>query len=120
MKTPDITPAAITALVLAIVTNAVLLFGLDLTDAQRGATSGLITAVVLAAFLIHDAIIRQGRAKISAAKAARPVTQAPAVPVSSSSGPAGTTFVATASAGTPKTPAKPRTRTRTRKTPPKT
>lgn len=73
MKTPDITPAAITALVLGVITNVIILVGLDLTDAQRGAITGLVTAVILAAFLIHDAVIRQGRAKIAAAQAgARP------------------------------------------------
>lgn len=70
MKTPDITPAAITALVLGVITNVIVLVGLDITDAQRAAVTGLVTAVILAAFLIHDAVIRQGRAKIAAAKAA--------------------------------------------------
>lgn len=63
MNTPDITPGAITALVLGVLTNVIVLVGLNLSDAQKGAVTGLVTAVVLAAFLVHDAIIRSARAK---------------------------------------------------------
>jgi hypothetical protein len=67
MKTPDFTPVGIASIVLAFITNLVVLFNLDLSDAQRGAITGLVSAIVLAAFLIHDAVIRHGRAKVAAA-----------------------------------------------------
>ena len=65
-KTPDFTPEAIAALVLGFISDLVVLFELNLSDAQRGAISGLITTIVLAAFLIHSAVIRSGRARGSA------------------------------------------------------
>jgi hypothetical protein len=67
-KTPDFTPEGIVALVLGVITNLVILFDLNLTDAQTGALSGLVTAIILAAFLIHSAVIRSGRARGSALK----------------------------------------------------
>lgn len=67
MKTPDFTPAGISAILLALITNLIVLFDLDLSDAQRGGITGAVSAVVLAAFLIHDAVIRHGRANIAAA-----------------------------------------------------
>lgn len=70
MSSPDITPAAIISIVLLIITNAIVLFGLDLTDARKSAIEGLVNGVVLAAFLIHDSIIRHGRANVAAAAAA--------------------------------------------------
>jgi hypothetical protein len=65
-KTPDFTPEAIVSLILGVVANLIVLFGLDLTDAQEGAISGLITTGILVAFLIHSAVIRSGRARGSA------------------------------------------------------
>jgi hypothetical protein len=62
LKTPDFTPEAIVALILGIVSNLIVLFELDLSDARKGAISGLITTGVLVAFLFHSAIIRKGRA----------------------------------------------------------
>lgn len=70
MQTPDITPAAIVALILLVLTNGIILLGLDLTDARKSAIEGLVNGVVLAAFLIHDAIVRNGRAKAFAANPA--------------------------------------------------
>jgi hypothetical protein len=67
MKTPDFTPVGITSILLAVVTNLVVIFGLDISSAQQGAITGLVSAIVLAAFLIHDAVIRHGRAGIAAA-----------------------------------------------------
>jgi uncharacterized membrane protein (UPF0136 family) len=64
--TPDFTPEAIVSLVVGVIADFVVLFKLDLTDAQQGAISGLITTIVLAAFLIHSAVIRSGRARGSA------------------------------------------------------
>ena len=63
LKTPDFTPEAITALILGVVANLIVLFELDLSDARKGAISGLITTGVLVAFLFHSAIIRKGRAQ---------------------------------------------------------
>jgi uncharacterized membrane protein (DUF441 family) len=65
-KTPDFTPEAIVALVLGVITNLIVLFGLDLSEAQTGSITGLVSAVVLAAFLIHSAVVRHGRATGSA------------------------------------------------------
>lgn len=62
MNTPDFTPEAIAAILLGIITNLVVLFGLDLTDAQTGAITGAVSSIVLAAFLIHSAVVRHGRA----------------------------------------------------------
>ena len=62
LKTPDFTPEAIVALALGVVTNCIVLFGLNLTDSKKAAVSGLVSAVVLGAFLIHSAIVRHGRA----------------------------------------------------------
>lgn len=70
MSTPDITPAAITSLILLVLTNGIVLLGLDLSEARKAAITGVVNGVVLAAFLIHDAVIRQGRAKVAAAKVA--------------------------------------------------
>ncbi len=62
MSTPDFTPEGIAALILGALMNAVVLLGLDLTAAQEGAISGLITTGTLVAFLVHSAVIRRGRA----------------------------------------------------------
>lgn len=62
LATPDFTPEAIVSLVLGVVFNAIVLLAIDVSDAQKTAISGLVTTVVLAAFLIHSAIIRRGRA----------------------------------------------------------
>lgn len=77
MKTPDFTPPAITALILGAVANVIVLVGFDITDAQKAAIDGLITTGVLVAFLIHDAVVRNGRAKVAAA-AVSSGTQSPA------------------------------------------
>jgi uncharacterized membrane protein (DUF441 family) len=63
MKTPDVTPEAIISIALGVVTNLIVLFGLDATDAQKAAITGLVTSVVTAAFLIHGAVVRSGRAR---------------------------------------------------------
>lgn len=71
-STPDFTPEAITAIVLAVVQNFIVLVVLNLSDAQRGAINGLITAVVLGAFLVHSAVVRHGRANVVAAQGQLP------------------------------------------------
>lgn len=58
------------SLVLLLVTNGIVLFGLDLTDARKSAIEGLVNGLVLTAFLVHDAIIRHGRAQAFAANPA--------------------------------------------------
>ena len=47
MKTPDFTPEGIAALILGALTNGIVLLGLDLSAAQEGAITGLITTGVL-------------------------------------------------------------------------
>jgi ABC-type transport system involved in cytochrome c biogenesis permease subunit len=75
LKTPDFSPEAILALVLGAIANLIVLFKLDITDAQQAAVSGIVTSVVLAAYLIHSAVIRNGRAR-----ALTPTEKAPEVP----------------------------------------
>lgn len=63
MKTPDITPAQIVALVKSVL---ILLaaFGLALTDKQLDAILALVALVVPVALVIADAVIRKGRAEM--------------------------------------------------------
>lgn len=62
INTPDFTPPAIAGIILAVITNAIVLVGLDATDAQKAAITGLVNALVVVAFLVHDAVVRHGRA----------------------------------------------------------
>lgn len=62
LKTPDFTPEAIAAVLILIVTNAIILFGLDFSSERQAAITGLVNGVVLVGFLVHSAIIRHGRA----------------------------------------------------------
>lgn len=67
MSTPDVTAAQIVGALGALITALVVLFKLDLSDAQQ---AGLITAlgtIVPVAWAIADAIIRHGRSKVAAA-----------------------------------------------------
>jgi hypothetical protein len=73
MKTPDITPAQIAAYLTAIVTAGVVLFKLDLTDAQQAALVAGISAAVALGFPLADAIIRHGRSRQLAPPPAAPV-----------------------------------------------
>jgi len=68
LKTPDLTPGAIIALLSALVSNLGVIFWPGMASDVKGAIIGVITVVVLAAFLIHDAIIRKGRAGVVAAQ----------------------------------------------------
>lgn len=71
MKTPDITPAQIVAIIQPIITCAVA-FGAPISEAQTSALIGL-AAALSTALTLGDAIIRNGRARIEAArKADRP------------------------------------------------
>jgi hypothetical protein len=73
MSTPDITPAQIAAYLTAIASACVVLFKLDLTDAQQAAIVGAISAAVALAFPIADSIIRHGRSRQLAPTPAAPV-----------------------------------------------
>ena len=48
---------------LGVVSNGIVLFGLDLSERRKAAITGLITTGVLVGFLFHSAIIRKGRAQ---------------------------------------------------------
>lgn len=66
MKTPDITPAQVVALVQAIIAVLVA-FAVPISDAQSAALLGL-TTIVAAVLLGADAAIRRGRAKVQETK----------------------------------------------------
>lgn len=62
MKTPDITPVQIVAMVQAVI--AVLVsFSVPISDVQSSALLGL-TTIIAAVLIVGDAAIRRGRAKI--------------------------------------------------------
>jgi hypothetical protein len=63
VSTPDFTPPAIAAFVMLFVTNLIVLFGIDITDARKAAVEGLVNGIVILGFLLHDAIVRHGRAQ---------------------------------------------------------
>jgi hypothetical protein len=62
--TPDPVFTYETALALAatVVTNIILLLGLDLSEARKAAVLGLVNGSVTIGFLIYAAVIRHGRA----------------------------------------------------------
>lgn len=62
MKTPDFTPQAVAAFVILVATNVIILFGLNITPKKEAAFEALVNGVAVAAFLVHDAIVRHGRA----------------------------------------------------------
>jgi hypothetical protein len=62
MKTPDITPQAIGAFAILIVTNVLILAGLDIGAKREAALVALVNGLAVLGFLIHDAIVRHGRA----------------------------------------------------------
>ncbi len=63
LATPDFSPAAIVSLILLVLTNGIVLLGLELSEARKAAIAGLVNGIVLGAYLIHDAVIRNGRAR---------------------------------------------------------
>jgi hypothetical protein len=90
MATPDITPQAIGAFVILLITNGLVLFNFDVTDAKKAAIEGLINGVAVVGFLVHDWIIRGNRAKVAVAKASTPVvTLSPVGSVTLTDKPAG-------------------------------
>lgn len=70
MSTPSITPQAIGAFLILVVTNVLILFGLDIGANREAALDTLINGVAVLGFLIHDAVIRHGRSRIAAAEVA--------------------------------------------------
>jgi hypothetical protein len=64
LATPDFTPEAILALAIAALVSLVILF--EGSGPWRTAAFAGLWAVVLAAYLIHSAIVRRGRANIVA------------------------------------------------------
>jgi hypothetical protein len=68
VQTPDFTPPAIAAFVMLFITNLIVLLGVDITDTKKAAIAGLVNAVVIVGFLVHDAWIRHGRAQVAAAR----------------------------------------------------
>lgn len=77
LKTPNLTQAQIIGYLSAIVSAAVILFKLNLTDAQIAAAIALIGALVPVAHFFADAIIRRGRAQVAAAQALHGAPPAP-------------------------------------------
>jgi hypothetical protein len=70
MNTPDFTYPALVAALVGLASALVVLFKLDLTDAQQGGLTAAIGAVVTLGWFAHDAIVRHGRSNIAAAKLA--------------------------------------------------
>lgn len=74
MKTPDITPAQIVALIQPFITATIGLlvaFGIDMTEVQQTAILGFTAAlatIVSTGLFIADAVIRAGRARVAAAQ----------------------------------------------------
>lgn len=62
LKTPDITPQALGALAILIATNVLILAGLDIGARREAALTALVNGLAVLGFLLHDAIVRHGRA----------------------------------------------------------
>lgn len=62
MKTPDITPQALGAFAVLVITNVLILAGLDIGARREAALTALVNGAAVVAFLVHDAIVRHGRA----------------------------------------------------------
>lgn len=77
MSTPDTTTAQIIAYAQAALTALIILFGLDVTDAQKGAAIALLSAALGAFHLYSDAKIRNGRAGVVAATQAATIAAMP-------------------------------------------
>lgn len=68
MKTPDTTTAQYVAYATAILSALVVLFKLDVSDAQQAAAITILGAVLAAFHMWSDGKIRNGRAGIAAAQ----------------------------------------------------
>lgn len=64
---PDFTPQALAAFGLLVVTNLLVLFGLDIGASREAALEVVVNSAAIIGFLVHDAVVRHGRAKIAAA-----------------------------------------------------
>lgn len=64
LKTPDVTPTDLASGAGSLLSIVVVLAGLDMTDAQKGAIVGAIVAIWGAVTVIADMLRRRGRAKI--------------------------------------------------------
>ena len=73
MATPDITPQALGAFVVLLITNIIVLWGVDIGPKREAALEVILNGSVALGFLIHDAIVRHGRAQVAAAAAANGV-----------------------------------------------
>jgi hypothetical protein len=73
MATPDITPAQIISALVALLGAVVVLFKLDLSDAQRAAATTIIGTLVPLVWVLGDALIRRARAQHAAAARTTPV-----------------------------------------------
>lgn len=67
MSTPSITAAQVVSFLVAILGAAAIVFKLNISDAEMAKYVGIITAVVVAAWPVADAIIRHGRSTSVAA-----------------------------------------------------
>lgn len=69
-KTPDplVTSEALGALVIGVITNVVILFGLHLSDARQAALVAIVNLGIVAAALYHGARVRSARAMGNAHK----------------------------------------------------
>lgn len=67
MKTPDFTPQALGAFLVLIFSNILILVGLDIGANREAALDTLLNAAAIVGFLVHDAVVRHGRAKVAAA-----------------------------------------------------
>lgn len=70
MKTPDpaLSTEAIAALLVALATNALILFQLDLTDAQTAALTGLVNGLVIVGYFVHGLLVRRKRVDVVVAE----------------------------------------------------
>lgn len=66
LSTPDVTPAQIISSLTALAAACIVIFKLDMTDAQRGALVAAIGIIVPLVWQIADAVIRRSRAQAAA------------------------------------------------------
>lgn len=80
MSTPDITPAQIVGLITTLLSSVVVLFKLDLSEAQQAAAVSIAGVVVAVAFMVSDALIRRARTNIKVAEVEHLTAQMLALP----------------------------------------
>lgn len=74
MQTPDpaLTSEQVVALATTVITSLIVLFKLNVTDAQQGALIALIGTGYTVFTLVHAAVVRNGRARALASGPNRP------------------------------------------------